>query len=116
MDFLVHAKGLKGERSPGTIIDNLEGDTWYQVSAVAERADGVFSEPIFSVVKTHREPPSLIEVTAKPLQRTTDSLALLFRLDCSASPMGEVCGLLRYERVSTRDTYPQSKFEYNSVM
>lgn len=90
-------KVLKGNRSPGTIINNLEDDTWYQVSAVAERAEGVFSEPVFAVVKTHREPAPVTETTAKPLQGTIDSLTLFFRLDCSAALTGEVCGLLRFE-------------------
>lgn len=89
-------QGLKGNRSAGTISD-LEDDTWYQVSAVAERAEGVFSEPVFTVVKTHREPPTVTETAAKPRQGTIDSLTLFFRLDCSAAPPGEVCGLLRFE-------------------
>lgn len=88
-------QGLKGERSPRIVHDGLDDDTWYQVSAVAERNEGVFSKPVFTVVKTHRDPAGILETAVKPLQGSTDSLVLLFRLDCSASPTCEVCGLLR---------------------
>lgn len=90
-------QGLKGERSPGQVCDGLESNSWYQVSAVAERAEDVFSEPIYAVVKTHREPARVMEIAAHPVPGSTDSLALLFRLDCSsASIISEACGLLRW--------------------
>lgn len=90
-------QGLKGERSPGQIRDGLESNTWYQVSAVVERAEGVFSDPVYAKVKTHREPARVMEVAAQPVQGSTDSVALLVRLDCSSAPIiSEACGLLRW--------------------
>lgn len=89
-------QGLKGLRSPHPINDGLASDTWYQVSAISERAEGVFCEPVYAVVKTHREPARVMEMAAKPVKGSTDSLVLLVRLDCSSAPTDEACGLLRY--------------------
>lgn len=83
-------------RSPLPTIDDLESDTWYQVSAISERAVGVFSEPVYAVAKTHREPARVIDSRVSPVQGSTDSLAMMVRLDCSSAPINEACGLLRY--------------------
>lgn len=84
--------------SPLPTIDDLESDTWYQVSAVSERAVGVFSEPVYATTKTHREPARVINQGVSPVPGSTDSLAMMVRLDCSSAPMNEACGLLRYTR------------------
>lgn len=93
-------------RSPLPTIDDLESDTWYQASLISERAVGVFSEPVYAIAKTHREPPRVIDKTVSPVQGSTGSLAVMVRLDCSSAPMNEECGLLRYirhlERVCVR--------------
>lgn len=91
-------QGLKGEHSPRTVIESLESDTWYQVSAVSERATGVFSRPSFTVARTHREPARLMDLIAAPVQGSTNSLRLRFRLDCSVVPTREMCGKSRWAR------------------
>lgn len=85
-------------RSPFPIIDNLESDTWYQVSAVSERAEGVFGEAVHAVAKTHREPARVIETVVSSVQGSTNSISLLTTLDCSSAPTNQACGLLRCRR------------------
>lgn len=89
------SQGLKGVRIPHPVNENLESDTWYQISAVSERAQGVFCEPVFAVAKTHREPARVIEIAGNPVQGSTDSINLHLKLDCSSTPTNEACGLLR---------------------
>lgn len=91
-------QGLKGMRSPLPVNDGLESDTWYQVSAVSERAQGVFSEPVYAVTKTHRDPARVVETTVSPVPGSTDSLVVMMRLDCSSAPTNEACGIMRYTR------------------
>lgn len=88
-------QGLNGVRSPLPINGDLESDTWYQVSAVSERAEGVYSQPAYAVAKTHREPARVLDWKATPVHGSTDSLSLLIRLDCSSAPTHEACGILR---------------------
>lgn len=80
---------------PHPVNEGLESDTWYQISAVSERTEGVFCEPVFTVAKTHREPARVIEIAGNPVQGSTDSINLHLRLDCSSTPTNEACGLLR---------------------
>lgn len=89
-------QGLKGTLSPPAVNDGLESDTWYQVSAVSERAQGVFGEPVYAVAKTHREPARVVDTTVSPVPVSTDALAVMMRLDCSSAPMNEACGIMRY--------------------
>ena len=88
-------QGLRGVRMPHPVNEGLESDTWYQISAVSERTEGVFCEPVFTVAKTHREPARVIEIAGNPVQGSTDSINLHLRLDCSSTPTNEACGLLR---------------------
>lgn len=83
-------------RSPLPVNDGLESDTWYQVSAVSERAQGVFGEPVYAVAKTHRDPARVVDATVSPIPGSTDSLAVMIRLDCSSAPTNGACGILRY--------------------
>lgn len=83
-------------RSPLPVNDGLESDTWYQVSAVSERAQGVFGEPVYAVAKTHRDPARVVDATVSPIPGSTDSLAVMIRLDCSSAPTNGACGVLRY--------------------
>ncbi|CAM9358757.1 unnamed protein product [Ectocarpus sp. 13 AM-2016] len=96
-DVFFVVEGLKGVRSSLPINDDLESDTWYQVSAVSERAEGVYSQPVYAVAKTHREPARVLDWKTTPVHGSTDSLSLLISLDCSSAPTHEACGILRYE-------------------
>ncbi|CAM9385152.1 unnamed protein product, partial [Scytosiphon promiscuus] len=100
-DVFYVIEGLKGIRSPLPVIDNLDSDTWYQVSAVSERAEGVFGEPVHAVAKTHREPARVMDTKASSVQGSTDSISLLTTLDCSSAPTNEACGLLSYQVAET---------------
>lgn len=82
-------------RSPLPVDDGLESDTWYQVSAVSERAQGVFSEPVYAAAKTHRDPARVVDTTLSPVPGSTDSLAVMITLDCSSAPTNEACGIMR---------------------
>lgn len=88
-------QGLKGELSPRPVNDGLESDTWYQISTVSERGEGVFSEAVYAIVKTHRESARVMEMAVKPAPGSTTSLELWVTLDCSSAPTSEACGLLR---------------------
>ncbi|CAM9138972.1 unnamed protein product, partial [Hapterophycus canaliculatus] len=100
-DVFYMIEGLKGLRSPLPIVDNLDSDAWYQVSAVSERAEGVFSEPVYAVAKTHREPAGLIDTKVSPVQGSTNSISLLTTLDCSSTRINEACGFLSYQVAET---------------
>lgn len=89
-------QGPKGTRSALPVNDGLESDTWYQVSAVSERTQGVFGEPVYAVVKTHRDPARVVDASVLAVPGSTDSLAVMARLDCSSAPTNEACGIMRY--------------------
>lgn len=87
-------QGLKGQSS-ALLIEDLDSNSWYQISAVAERAEGIFSAPVYAMVQINREPPRILEATAQPVTGSVQSLALLVMLDCSSSPASETCSFLR---------------------